>query len=164
MDKPSTSALFIDIIDNDKGGHKDLLFEIPGLVSLQEFDLYYFALAIEPYESKADIILAVVHLLSYWRQKIEETGQGEKIYLPIDFSDEYTGCLQVEKKDEALHLIYGYTTEIQGWYISPLDPGDCYKSVTAFQPDTTEPLVVDEQEFITSVVQQIQKLTSRAVH
>lgn len=85
MTEPSTSALFIDIIDNNKGGHNDLLFEIPGLLNMQECDLYYFALAVESYESKVDVILAVVQLLNYWNQKIEETEPGEIVYLPIDF-------------------------------------------------------------------------------
>jgi len=82
MEKFSISALFIDIIDNDQRSHKDLLFEIPGLVSLQAFDLYYFGLAIEPYNSKSELVLAVVQWLHYWRKKIEEAGQSEKIYLP----------------------------------------------------------------------------------
>ena len=70
----------------------------------------------------------------------------------------------MEKKEEALHLTYGFTTEIQGWHTSPIDPGDYYKLVQAFQPDTTEPLIVDEEEFIASLTQQMHKLTNRVAY
>lgn len=43
-----TKPLNIEIIENDKGGHEDLIFDIPNLITQQKLDTYYFALAIKP--------------------------------------------------------------------------------------------------------------------
>jgi hypothetical protein len=37
-----TEILTIDIVDNEKGGHDDLLFSIPNLIGDKVFDTYYF--------------------------------------------------------------------------------------------------------------------------
>lgn len=57
------SLLNIEIIENGKGGHQDLIFEIPNLISPQKYDTYFFALAIEPKNGIAEIKNAVTHHL-----------------------------------------------------------------------------------------------------
>jgi len=42
---------------------------------------------------------------------------GQNIYLPIDFSDQYTGCLKVEKNSD-LNLTYGNSRR-EGWNVDP---------------------------------------------
>src|SRR5690242_569135 len=109
----------IEVIENDQGGHDDLLFLIPNLIDFKTFDTYYFGLAVEPAESIEDIKKAVSCLIQFWIDKIEKIENGEIIFLPIDLSDEYTGCLKVQKKETCLALAYGYSRR-EGWSVDPL--------------------------------------------
>lgn len=66
------SLINIEIIEKDKGGHEDLVFEIPGLISQQKFDTHYFALAIEPKKGIQEIKNAVAGLVASWNDKQAE--------------------------------------------------------------------------------------------
>lgn len=63
------NLLNIEILENEKGGHEDLIFEIPNLISQQKLDTYYFALAIEPKSGLKEIKKAVSKLLESWNKK-----------------------------------------------------------------------------------------------
>ncbi len=152
-----TQILNVDIIDNDKGGHEDLLFSIPDLIGDRSFDTYYFCLAVEPIETIDDIKNAVSQLLQFWLGKIAESKNGETIYLPIDFSDQYTGCLKVQNKDKHLILTYGFSRR-EGYAVDPLNPENYYKEINDFQADSEKQLTVDQDVFISALDRQIQKL------
>lgn len=149
----------VDIIDNDQGGHKDLLFSIPDLVGNREFDTYYLALAIEPDDSISDIKRAAGQLLQFWKNKIQATKNGETIYLPIDFSDQYTGCLRVDKRDKKLSLTYGFSRR-EGYAVNPLNPDDYYKSIKDFEADSNKQLTIEENDFIENLDRIIIKFNS----
>lgn len=149
--------LSIDIIENDKGGHEDLLFSFPDLISDKAFDTYYFCLAIDPVDPISDIKNAVSQLLRFWLDKIEESNNGETIYLPIDFSDQYTGCLKVGNKNKQLVLTYGYSRR-EGYTVDPLNPENYYKSINDFHADTQKQLTIDKAVFTSVLDQQIRKL------
>jgi hypothetical protein len=139
-----TSLIKIELIDNDQNGHEDLLFEIPGLVGQKKFDTYYFALAIEPKNGLSEIQKAVSHLIESWKQEINRLKYGQSIYLPIDFSDQYTGCIKLEKHDK-LNLTYGYSMR-EGWSVDPINPTDYYTSVNDFKSEVDKSLVVEQNE------------------
>lgn len=143
----------IEVIENGQGGHDDLLFLIPNLVDLKTFDTYYFSLAVEPVESIGDIKKAVANLVQFWIDKIEEIEDDQIIYLPIDLSDEYTGCLKVQKQQPNLSLTYGYSRR-EAYTVDPLDPEDYYNSINDFQAETEKQLVVDKGDFIDSLKKQ----------
>ena len=124
-----SDLLKIEIIENDKGGHEDLIFEIPELISLQKFDTYYFALAIEPKSGIKEIKSSVAELIASWNKKLAEIKSGQVIYLPIDFSDQYTGCLRVEKEND-LNLTYGFSRR-EGWSVDPINPSEYYESMAS---------------------------------
>ena len=149
--------LQVEIIDNDQGGHEDLLVNIDGLIN-KVFDTYYFAIAIEPFENLQDIKNAVTKLLMYWREEIQSAKDGQKLHLPIDFSDQYSGCIEAAQKGENLQLRYGYT-ERGGWNINPIDPGDYSKTVTDFEDTENIIIEVSKADFLNEIVRQIRKLT-----
>ena len=149
--------LTLDVIDNGQGGHRDLLFCIPDLIDDKEFDIYYFSLAVEPVETIGDIKIAVSRLLQFWHNKVSESQNGETIFLPIDFSDEYTGCLKVRHQDDQLVLTYGFSRR-EGYTVNPLNPEDYYKQITDFEAGSEKYLIVSQSVFISTLDIQIRKL------
>jgi hypothetical protein len=149
--------LTVSIIDNGQRGHDDLLFSIPDLIGDREFDSYYFWLAIEPAETTADLKYAVSELLCYWHDKVEESENGDIIFLPIDFSDQYTGCLKVQNSDDELVLTFGFSRRA-GWAVSPIDPGNYFREVNDFEADSDKQISVDRVTFISALDRQIKKL------
>jgi len=147
----------IEIIDNDMGGHRDLLFSIPDLVEDRAFDTYYFALAAEKTEEPDDIEKAVAQLIQFWIDKAMEMKNDEIIYLPIDFSDQYTGCLRVYKQGEQLVLTYGYSM-VEGFSINPLNPEDYYKDITDFKATSKKQISVDHSIFVSALNEQKRQL------
>ncbi len=149
--------LSIDIIENDKGGHEDLLFSIPDLIGDMAFDTYYFCLAVEPVETINEIKNAVSRLIHFWVDKLLESKNGETIFLPIDFSDQYTGCLKVQNHDSKLVLTYGFSRR-EGYTVNPLNPENYYKEINDFEADTEKQMTVDQTDFISTLDRQIRKL------
>jgi hypothetical protein len=153
-----TSLINIEIIENEKSGHEDLVFEIPGLVGQKKFDTYYFALAIEPKNGIEELKNAVAELIASWNEKQAELKNGQIIYLPIDFSDQYTGCLKVEKNND-LKLTYGYSRR-EGWSIDPINPTEYYESITDFDTDNETSLTIKQTEFencLTDIIEKLKK-------
>ncbi len=148
----------IEIIENDKGGHEDLVFEISKLISQQKFDTYYFDLAIEPKSGIKEIKNAVAELIASWNKKQAELENGQIIYLPIDFSDQYTGCLKVEKKNELI-LTYGFSRR-EGWSVDPINPTEYYETITDFDTENENSLIVEQAEFEKCLTGLIKKLKS----
>ena len=153
-----SNLLKIEIIENDQGGHEDLIFEIPDLISQRKFDTYYFALAIEPKSGVKEIKNAVAELIASWNKKQAEMKSGQVIYLPIDFSDQYTGCLRVEKKND-LNLTYGFSKR-EGWSVDPINPTEYYESITDFDTENEKSLTVNQSEFEKCLTKLTEKLKS----
>ncbi|WP_418510811.1 hypothetical protein [Corallibacter sp.] len=153
-----SNLLNIEIIENDKGGHEDLIFEIPELISEQIFNTYYFALAIEPKSGIKEIKNAVAELIASWNKKQAEMENGQIIYLPIDFSDQYTGCLRVKKKND-LNLIYGFSRR-EGWSVDPINPTEYYESISDFDTENDKSLTVNQSEFEKCLTELTKKLKS----
>ena len=151
-----TNLINIEVLDNKQGGHEDLLFDIPGLVNQKRFDTYYFALAIEPKNGLTEIKKAVGLLINSWNRKIKELEKGKTIYLPIDFSDQYTGCIKLEKGN-SINLTYGYSMK-EGWNVDPINPTDYFDSIKDFKPEGNESLKVEQEELETCLTKLTDKL------
>jgi len=150
----------IEIKESGKG-HNDLIFEIPNLISKKEFDTYYFALAIEPKFGVKEIKNAIIKLITFWIEKIIELKNKEIIYLPIDLSDQYTGCLKVEMNDN-IALTYGYSRK-EGWSFNPLNPSEYYKKINDFIANPKKTLTYSKIEIIQSINGLIEKLKKENV-
>ena len=136
-----------------------MTFEIPNLISPQKFDTYYFALAIEPKDGIKEIKNAVAELIASWNKKQTEMENGQVIYLPIDFSEEYTGCLRVEKKND-LNLTYGFSRR-EGWSVDPINPTEYYESISDFDSESDKSLTVKQSEFEKCLTELTEKLKSK---
>jgi hypothetical protein len=147
--------LSIDVIDKD--GHSDLLFSIPDLIGDKELDTYYFGIAVEPLETINDIKMAVSQLIQFWLDKVSEVKNEETIFLPIDFSDQYTGCLKVQAQDELLVLAYGFSKR-EGYSVCSLNPENYYKQINDFEADSEKQLTVNKSDFISALDKQVRKL------
>ena len=157
IDHAMNDPFIVAIIENDEGGHDDLIFSIPGLTGTETFDTYYFALAIESRENAENVRGAVAELLQFWIDKIDETKNGETIHLPIDFSDQYTGCLRIKNESDQMTLTYGSSMR-EGWAVNPLNPEKYYKAINDFRPSSDKQLVWSKSFFISAVNSQVQRL------
>jgi hypothetical protein len=140
----------LQIVDNNQGGHKDILFTISGLTEEQVFDSYFFILAMERSQNVDKLSFGVGELFEYWKEKTLLMTDNDTIFLPIDFSDEYTGCIKVEKVDMSLNLTYGFS-RIMGLNVNPLDPENFYKEVKDFEADNDKKLTVRQEDLINSL-------------
>jgi hypothetical protein len=106
-----------------EGGHSNLFLEFSSSNFIQVADTYYFALDnffMEGEESSFKVRQNLKNLLNKWISLIEKMKVNQKIYLPFDFSDEYIGCLRVDKISEFdLQVGYGSTRRFDGTSISP---------------------------------------------
>ncbi|MFP9097888.1 hypothetical protein ACLI09_02440 [Flavobacterium sp. RHBU_24] len=142
----------IEFLENNTEGHNDLLFSVPGLVE-ECFDSYYFIIA----EGMPSVKKTLAALLDFWVQKIKALQEGNVIYLPIDFSDQYTGCLRVEMEADKLMVDYGYSLR-EGWCINPRNPEDFYNSVTDFTITSESRLTIIAADFANAIKHQAVKL------
>jgi hypothetical protein len=147
--------LKIEILDNGLGGHKDLSFKLDKIVD-ENFDTYYFALDSETIDSNRNIESAISSLLQSWYTELTAIEHHETIYLPVDFSDQYIGCLRVLRHEETLTLNYGFTNQ-EGYTVSPTYPIDFYRRMSDFESDS-ETLVVQFKDFAMAIESQIKLL------
>ena len=78
-------------------------------------------------------------MLGAWLQALLAAADGELIYLPFDFSDEYTRWIACQRDGDQLLVVFGWA-EVEGWAISPSDFSEYQKDLPGFSPD--EPLTV----------------------
>jgi len=140
-------------------GHRDLLVALAGFPALT-LDTYYFSLATEASSSIMSAPHALAALLMHWVTAIERVTTDQSIYLPIDFSDQYTGCFNVYCSGDSLSLTYGLSKR-EGWSVNPLDPGDYCSTITDFQPSGV-PVEFTKASLIFAIRQQLNTLQNLA--
>ncbi|MFT6843646.1 MAG: hypothetical protein ACJASR_002430 [Psychroserpens sp.] len=147
---------YVELLKGD--GHNDLLVEISKMNFSNQFDTYYFQIKKEPFENQ-DIKNGISELLDYWKKKIIDLKTENSIYLPIDFSDEYTGCFKLTiNENDKIQMEYGFS-RIEGYSISPSNPGEYYKSVKDFKNNNEYSIVeVSKKELMDSIIRNIKEL------
>ncbi|MBX2973335.1 MAG: hypothetical protein KF797_09545 [Flavobacteriales bacterium] len=150
--------VYVEVLDNEEGGHTDLVFQIQGLTERLVFDTYYFVLAIEPVEDQRVIKRFVATYLEAWVAEIEQMKDGEERAFPIDISDQYVGCLKVQYNGPQLKLAYGFSTMVQGWGMDLKAPQKYFTAITDFRSDIPRPLTTDRSALIQSLLHQIARL------
>jgi hypothetical protein len=102
-------------------------------------DSYY--LGIDPRSPDHDCTpqTGLQRMLGAWLQALLAAADGELIYLPFDFSDEYTRWIACQRDGDQLLVVFGWA-EVEGWAISPSDFSEYQKDLPGFSPD--EPLTV----------------------
>jgi hypothetical protein len=125
-------AELLEFRDNDTA-HDDLHLSFAG--AEETADSYYLALdnGIEPDDespSKARLVLR--RLLEQWREHLRAASDGDVLFLPYDFSDQYTGCLRCQRNPTGLFISHGYSSR-EGWSFNPSDIGDYVSTVDDFR-------------------------------
>lgn len=152
------NLVYVEVLGNDEGGHKDLVFQVQGLTERWIFDTYYFVLAVEPVNELGDVRRSLAGYLSLWVIEIKEMEDDGQRFFPIDVSDQYTGCLRVQRKGVEVELDYGYSTLIEGCNMDLNAPRKYFTGVSDFQPDTSLPVTCDRVTLIRSLTYQIARL------
>lgn len=143
----------------EKSGHNDLSFCIKDLTGDLSFDTYYFGLAAEPFENFQDIRNCVGDFLKHWVTQTETMQNGQTKYFPIDISDEYTGCIKMDKQGDNLQITYGHSKR-EGYTVDINNPINYFDNITDFKNDTNA-IVVRQKDFINSIKNQINGLTAK---
>jgi hypothetical protein len=143
----------------EKSGHNDLSFCIKDLTGDLSFDTYYFGLAIEPVENFQEIKNCVADFLRHWVTQTETMQSGQSKYFPIDISDQYTGCVKIDKNGENLSVAYGHSKR-EGWKVNINNPINYFDSILDFENDSPKTIDVRQVDFVASIKKQIDELKS----
>lgn len=141
------------LFEDNNTGHKDLVLRFAGEVYV--CDSYYLALDcnVIPEREGADKIRVVLQtLLKQWLFAVENVPDGDTVYLPYDFSDQYTGWLRCFRTGNRATICRGWA-EVEGWALSPSAIGPYLKELSGFRP--TGPTI---QVSLPELIEAIQKL------
>ncbi|HAV32876.1 MAG: hypothetical protein ACK5A1_21835 [Planctomyces sp.] len=115
-------------------------------------ECYYLGLSdaalIDPQVASADDVVpqavensvqsGLRQLLKGWLQLLQQLSDGGQVYLPFDFSDEYTRWVSVRREGVQVELVFGWAP-VEGWAISVQDFSEVACGLTGFSPD--EPFI-----------------------
>ena len=82
-------------------------------------------------------VKGTIQLVGEWIRLLSDLKDGQQLFLPFDFSDEYTRWLTMLREGRDVTVVFGWAT-VEGWSISPKDLSQYAHSLPNFMPD--EPL------------------------
>ncbi len=82
-------------------------------------------------------VIGTMQLVGEWIRLLSDLKDGQQLFLPFDFSDEYTRWLTMLREGRDVTVVFGWAT-VEGWSISPQDLSQYAHSLPNFMPD--EPL------------------------
>ncbi len=146
--------MFLDFRDNQTN-HDDLIFTFNG--ETKRRDSYYFALDrnIDPENEDVDKIRKVLkRLLEQWLEYAEGAEPDDVLFLPYDFSDQYTGCLRCEVQDTSVSLTDGYLSR-EAWSVFPSDIRDFVREKSYFTVTNKNRAVMPKWQFVQELKENI---------
>ena len=75
-----------------------------------------------------------MQLVGEWVRLLSKMDDGQQLFLPFDFSDEYTRWLTLHREGRDVTIIFGWAT-VEGWSISPRDLSQYAYGVPGFMTD-----------------------------
>ena len=147
-------SLLIKFRDNGTA-HDDLHLWLEGYS--RTADSYYLAIdpSMLPRQESADKVRRVlVRLLQRWMEVLPQATPTKPVYLPFDFSDQYTGCLSCKHADEFVEIVPGISSR-EGWNVGPSDPDDYFFGITDFRSDAPAPLRLSREELLRRIQESI---------
>jgi hypothetical protein len=98
---------------------------------------YY--LGLQPNGEAGDFrpVEGTIQLLRMWIRLLVDLPDGQQLFLPFDFSDEYTRWLTLRREFRYVTIVFGWAS-VEGWAISPSDLSQYANCLPDFMPD--EPL------------------------
>ena len=121
-------------------GHGDLILSFAGNSWLA--DSYYLALDDSvPLNRDSDGVAHVRtilrRLIDQWVAAADRLASPGTIYLPYDFSDQYTAWLRCIRAQDEVSVCWGWS-DFEGWQRWPSDMADIMTSLTGFRPKGPE--------------------------
>ena len=98
---------------------------------------YYLGLHTDSEDCATHPVEGTTQLVSEWIRLLTELKDGAQLFLPFDFSDEYTRWLTLHRDGRDVTIVFGWAT-IEGWSIPTKDLSLYAHGVPGFVPD--EPL------------------------
>ena len=130
-------------------------------------DSYY--LALDPKlddqredDDKARRVLCL--LLQQWHDVAAMMTEGHPVYLPYDYSDQSTGCLQIVRSGEDVEVRVGYSAAREGHSTKPTDISDYVNSITDFSPEPGASLQMPLEEFLSCIRNSIEREEEKNPH
>ena len=125
---------------------------------------YYLGLqpGSENHESRP--VEGTVQLVGEWIRLLTTLKDGQQLFLPFDFSDEYTRWLTLHREGRNVTIVFGWAT-VEGWSISPRDLSQYAHGLPNFMPD--EPLLTQTfylPQVLCNLRQSLATLTAQSRH
>lgn len=123
---------------------------------------YY--LGLQPNSENHDFrpVEGTMQLISEWIRLLTDLKDGQQLFLPFDFSDEFTRWLTLHRDGRDVTIVFGWAT-VEGWSISPRDLSQYAHGLPNFVPD--EPLLTQTfylPHVLSNLRQSLAILTSQA--
>ncbi len=95
---------------------------------------YY--LGLQPNSENAEFRPAsgTLQLVNEWIRLLSDLPDGLQLFLPFDFSDEFTRWVTLHRTGRMAEVTFGWAT-IEGWAISPADLSTYAYGLPGFTPD-----------------------------
>lgn len=103
-------------------------------------------------------------LVGEWIRLLTDLKDGQQLFLPFDFSDEFTRWLTLHRDGREVTIVFGWAT-VEGWSISPRDLSQYAHGLPNFMSD--EPLHTQTfylPQVLSNLRQSLATLTSQASH
>ncbi len=97
-------------------------------------ELYYLGIDPQADDHDCSAEAGLRNLISGWIAELISADDGCILYLPFDFSDEFTRWLACEKTGSEVTCVFGMA-EVEGWSFSPSDFSGLARSLQGFQAD-----------------------------
>ncbi len=146
---PPPSSVVSLVYEPNGTDHNDLILRLGTWANRS--DSYYYVLdhaaAHEP-----DPVAAIRAMLMAWRAAVEACADGDVVWLPHDFSDQYSGWLRCLRRGDTCEVVDGWAS-VEGWAFYPSDFVDALGRLDDFRPhdDFGEPVRVDRQKLLVDI-------------
>ena len=121
--------------EDNRKAHRDLILRIGD--RSWTCDTYYLALdrRLLPDREDSEKVKAVLRqLLHQWLSAVEHVPDGGTVFLPYDFSDQYTGWLRCQRTGSNAIVCRG-SASVEGWSFFPSQIGEHLNRLVGFKPD-----------------------------
>ena len=95
---------------------------------------YYLGLQPSSENHEFRPVEGTVQLVGEWIRLLTTLKDGQQLFLPFDFSDEYTRWLTMHREGRNVTIVFGWAT-VEGWSISPRDLSQFAHGLPNFMPD-----------------------------
>jgi len=97
-------------------------------------ETYYLGLQSDHHAEPCGPVTGTLKLVTEWIRLLSELRDGEQVFLPFDFSDEYTRWLTLTRDARDVSVVFGWAN-IEGWAIPPSDFSQYAHELPEFVPD-----------------------------